>query len=336
MRPAVVAVGVALMSLLCGAAAKKDEVEGQAKAPAAQPDLKSLSSEQKKQLKAEIVQRLLQRRNTTAAADAPAEPDGGKLYPECPPHPMTGAKAGSYTLEEWVVAGLQAAPFTDVPFKRAVFWCHVFPPETFADLDAYWPPTALMHQDLKSAKNKRASHKHADERFKTSMEDFVKIPASKASKAFPEYAKAKSVWQSVSKALYSKAFEKALWEKMGISKKWTFRDFRIQTDRQGFAIGAHPDISKKIATMMFYVPYGTAEQQLQQALTYGTCLHTKAQYAARSKVDGSATCATKFKYLPNAGYSFTVSKSSFHSATAGDFGLRRTIMLNWYNAVWKN
>ena len=41
-------------------------------------------------------------------------------------------------------------------------------------------------------------------------------------------------------------------------------------------------------------------------------------------------------FLPNAGYSFTVSKRSFHSATGGAHGLRRTIMLNWYKSVWRN
>ena len=78
------------------------------------------------------------------------------------------------------------------------------------------------------------------------------------------------------------------------------------------------------------------EQRRSQALEYGTCLHTKEQFDKRSKEDGSAPCETKFKFIPNAGYSFTVSKGSFHSASAGNHGLRRTIMLNWYNTVWKN
>ena len=93
-----------------------------------------------------------------------------------------------------------------------------------------------------------------------------------------------------------------------------------------FAIGVHPDISKKLVTMMFYLPSGSDKQQQAQAGAYGTCLHTSEQYAGRSKINGAAQCAVKFPFAPNVGYSFTVNKHSFHSASAGEFGQRRTIM----------
>jgi hypothetical protein len=103
-----------------------------------------------------------------------------------------------------------------------------------------------------------------------------------------------------------------------------------------FAIGVHPDISKKLVTMMFYLPSGSTKQQRAQADSYGTCLHTPAQYAKRSKTNGAAPCAVKFRFAPNVGYSFTVNKNSFHSASAGEHGERRTIMLNWYKSNWHN
>jgi hypothetical protein len=84
--------------------------------------------------------------------------------------------------------------------------------------------------------------------------------------------------------------------------------------------------------MMIYLPSGSAKQQKAQEASYGTCLHTSAQYAKRSKSNGAAQCAVKFPFKPNVGYSFTVNRHSFHSASAGELGERRTIMLNWYKA----
>eukprot|EP00241_Pyramimonas_parkeae_P012278 CAMPEP_0114250934 /NCGR_PEP_ID=MMETSP0058-20121206/14978_1 /TAXON_ID=36894 /ORGANISM="Pyramimonas parkeae, CCMP726" /LENGTH=281 /DNA_ID=CAMNT_0001364655 /DNA_START=125 /DNA_END=970 /DNA_ORIENTATION=- len=265
--------------------------------------------------------------------DAGQTASGKGLYPTCPDHPLAGSTK-NHTLKEWIIAGLKAAPISDFPFKRSLFWCDVFPPVTYAALDTYWPPTALMHQDVKSGRSKKVSHKNAGERFKTSLEDLLQ--ADKNQKVVKGWAKAKGLWKMLSEVLFSKEFEAVLWQKMDIKKKWAFRDFRIQTDAKGFAIGAHPDISKKIATMMFYLPSGDVEQRKKQASEYGTCLHTKAQFDARSKVDGATQCASKFMFLANAGYTFTVSRNSYHSASAGNYGPRRTIMLNWYNTVWKN
>jgi hypothetical protein len=71
------------------------------------------------------------------------------------------------------------------------------------------------------------------------------------------FSRSKRLWKEVEEALYSTEFEKALWEKLLMRDKWQFRDFRVQSDMRGFAIGAHPDISKKLATLMFYLPTGT-------------------------------------------------------------------------------
>ena len=141
----------------------------------------------------------------------------------------------------------------------------------------------------------------------------MKVSDSTGEKKFKMFPKSKALWKEVETALYSKEFEKALWEKLQVgprcvfttplreevegcgtglfstsrsragsfcrslyalalmfppklsshthtlqmSDKWKFRDFRVQTDTRGFAIGAHPDISKKLATMMFYLPTGS-------------------------------------------------------------------------------
>ena len=73
---------------------------------------------------------------------------------------------------------------------------------------------------------------------------------------YPLFSKSKALWTEVEAALYSREFEAALWAKLLIKPPWKFRDFRVQTDGAGFNVGAHPDISKKLATMMFYLPTG--------------------------------------------------------------------------------
>ena len=91
-----------------------------------------------------------------------------------------------------VVCGVsQAAPFSDYPFKRNVFWCHVFPPYVYKELDQYWPPISIMHKDVMSGKSRQVSHKHADERYKTSLEQLVKLEPSKARRCAPKATKQK-------------------------------------------------------------------------------------------------------------------------------------------------
>lgn len=259
------------------------------------------------------------------------------LYPECPVHPLAGTSE-KVDLKDWLVAGLKAAPLSDFPFKNSIFWCNVFPPDVYAALDAMWIPRSFMRQDRKSAKYiqaQDASHVNANQRFKCSLPNYLNVSDEEGDSTFKMFSRSKRLWKEVEEALYSTEFEKALWEKLLMRDKWQFRDFRVQSDMRGFAIGAHPDISKKLATLMFYLPTGTERQQKAQARSYGTCLHTLEQFQAKSPTDGSAECAVKFPFVPNAGYSFTVSRRSYHSASSGELGERRTIMLNWYKKPWK-
>jgi hypothetical protein len=87
---------------------------------------------------------------------------------------------------------------------------------------------------------------------------------------------------------------------------------------------------RRLFTSLTSQPRARQAQQKAQERSYGTCLHTIHQYETKSALDGSAECAVKFPFVPNAGYSFTVSKHSYHSASSGEWGERRTIMLNWY------
>jgi len=68
---------------------------------------------------------------------------------------------------------------SDYPFKNSIFWCNVFPPEVYAALDDLWIPSVFMHQDKRSGRSKKASHKNADQRFKCSLDDFLKTNDAK-------------------------------------------------------------------------------------------------------------------------------------------------------------
>lgn len=78
-----------------------------------------------------------------------------------------------------VLRSSQAAPVSDYPFANNIFWCNVFPPEVYAALDELWIPSQFMHQDRKSGRSKKASHKNADQRYKCSLDDFLKTSVSK-------------------------------------------------------------------------------------------------------------------------------------------------------------
>ena len=61
------------------------------------------------------------------------------------------------------------------------------------------------------------------------------------------------------------------------------------------------------------------------------------QYADRDAA-GSAPCASKFMFLPNSAYAFTVHATSYHSVdtVASHHGERRTFMVNWYDHKLKD
>lgn len=247
-----------------------------------------------------------------------AVPYGLETYPPaCPAVSDSGAPGRDGDVDR-LLAALGNGTVLENPFKRAVYLCAPFSAELYDALDQGFPPQSVMYN-------------LGGKRWKMDAESLLKLDAKKA-KSWSTYARDKEAWQRVHAAVFSKTFETALLGKLGVTQAVANRDFRVQLDAAGFAIGVHPDNPVKIVTLQFYLP-NNAEQEM----TYGTCLHTVAQNtAAQKKKKGShavAPCAAKFRFAPNTGYTFSVHKTSFHSVekvNAKRTGERRTFMVNWY------
>jgi photosystem II stability/assembly factor-like uncharacterized protein len=166
----------------------------------------------------------------------------------------------------------------------------------------------------------------------------------KAGKKWKEHEEARATWQLLNDVVFSKTFEEALFEKLGVkSSKVKRREIRIFSDDSGQSNGrVHTDMdAMKVATMMLYVTDRTGPMW-----DYGTCLHTTNQWKRRKKMklseggrpgrgDGESPCEFKFRYLPNTGYAFRVSRDSWHSAPNSNIkhwrGIpRNSILVNWY------
>ena len=76
----------------------------------------------------------------------------------------------------------QAAPSSDYPFENNVFWCNIFPPEVYAALDELWVPSEFMYKDKRTGHSKMASHKNADQRWKTTLDDYLRIKDDKGAR----------------------------------------------------------------------------------------------------------------------------------------------------------
>lgn len=77
---------------------------------------------------------------------------------------------------------MQAAPVSDYPFANNIFWCNVFPPEVYTALDELWVPSEFMHKDKRTGHSKLASHKNADQRYKTTLDDYLRIKDAKGAR----------------------------------------------------------------------------------------------------------------------------------------------------------
>ncbi|KAK3238660.1 hypothetical protein CYMTET_51339 [Cymbomonas tetramitiformis] len=256
-------------------------------------------------------------------------------YPSCNATTLT-----SYSgVLDYVVQQLEAAPTFTQPFNYSTYFCSFWPAETYAKLVEYFPPDVMFD-------NYKAKQKSCGEggcRYAMEHTTILKAKEKKKKTLWPQISEAKPFWQNISDIVFSPQFEKALWKKLDVKPSIKRRELRILSDKNGWANGRiHTDTqATKIATMMFYITNSTAA-----VYDYGTCLHTFAQYknriiqekgVERKGVgrDGEGDCFYKFQFLPNSGYSFRVSKSSWHSAPNRfikhhETIHRNTLLVNWY------
>jgi len=273
-------------------------------------------------------------------ANVPNRSSHVREYPRCQNSHNFGS-TGEANTKEYMIQRLIAAPTYRVPFNSATYFCGIFPEHVYQEIIENFPPDKAFENYASKVKNCGGGGC----RYTLSAFNIVK---QKNHPTWPNFRGAKELYQKLMSIVFSKEFEAALWKKLQITKKAKRREFRILSDKHGYANGRiHTDLqARKIATMMFYLPVTD-----KTAFDYGTCIHTTEQWKKRNYLrkangqlgakrgdtgyDGEGDCYYKFRFLPNTGYSFKAGPASWHSAPNTfiehyDEYDRNTILLNWY------
>jgi len=254
-------------------------------------------------------------------------------YPACSAPPSALAPGPDATLEEdleYMIDRVVTAPSFDFPFKSYTYLCDIWPPHLWTSLHALFPPTSVFDRLERNVKRQvrgtAGARKSPYQRFQLNAQEIAGRKRNWRSSAA-----AGIVWTRALRLLYHPKFEAAVWTKFGLTRKARSREARILVDKDGKAVGRiHPDTTFKILTMQFYFPVSNASYW-----DYGTCVHTQQQQARRDvRKDEEGDCWAKFAYQPNSGYSFFISRHSYHSSPNSrvvNKGDRRTMLVNWYH-----
>uniref|UniRef100_A0A7S0S8Y1 Uncharacterized protein n=1 Tax=Mantoniella antarctica TaxID=81844 RepID=A0A7S0S8Y1_9CHLO len=264
-------------------------------------------------------------------------------YPVCnvdEPDVSADLAPGKFKVKDYVVSKLHLATTLSAPFRSSTYFCNLWPADMYANLTKYYPPE-------RSFSNYAAKQKSCNVNgCRYAMDIGAIIGKGKqtvaAARNWPEHAEAVATWEQLRAVVFSAEFEKAMWKKLGVTKKVTKREIRIFSDKAGQSSGrVHTDQdARKVATMMLYIT-----DAVEPMFDYGTCLHSVEQYRKRKlyktkegqtgRKDGESVCQVKFRYLPNTGYAFKVGPSSWHSAPNSNIRHwneypRTSVLVNWY------
>ena len=254
------------------------------------------------------------------------------LYPACGTPPTVPTAAGQ-SLEDdlaYMIERVESSPTFDYPFKSYTYFCDVWPPHLWESLNALFPPTSVFDRLERNVKRQvrgtGGARKSPYQRYQLNAQE-----VAGRKRRWRSSGPAGTAWRRALELLYHPRFEAAIWKKFGLTRKARSREARILVDKDGKAVGRiHPDTTYKILTMQFYFPVSNAS-----FWDYGTCVHTRAQQARRDvKKDEEGDCWAKFAYQPNSGYSFYISRHSYHSSPNSrvfNNGDRRTMLVNWYH-----
>lgn len=256
--------------------------------------------------------------------------------------PCQVVEHNSKTDLEYVIEVIEGSPVYESPFKSAMYFCEVLPWHLAHKIRRQFWPVQLL-DPLKKKSTLGYSQQHF--RWRKELELLLTLNTTgseilRENKLYPgsgqyegvfNFEAAVKTFTTLRDILFSEAFERALFKRLGVVRRYKSRDFRIQIDKSDFATGVHPDRLQKIATLQFYVPF--LRQEVGAVWKYGTNLHTVEQFKKRNKRDGMASAYAKMLFLPNTAYAFRVHATSYHSVSlyGGGEGDRLTFMLNWYS-----
>lgn len=238
-------------------------------------------------------------------------------------------------VKDYVVSKIKLATTFNAPFKSSTYFCNLWPEDMYANMTKLFPPDeAFSNYEAKQ----KTCNVHGC-RYAMDIGAIIGTKA-KAKRNWPQHGDAVNTWKKLRNVVFSADFERALFQKLGVTRKVGRREIRIFSDKSGQSNGrVHTDQdASKVATMMFYIT-----DAVDPMFDYGTCLHTAEQYRKRKLLkrsrpgakDGESVCQFKFRYLPNTGYAFKVGPNSWHSAPNSFIKHwkqypRNSVLVNWY------
>ena len=229
----------------------------------------------------------------------------------------TDTKYTSQELSTFIANSVDAAESGDQPFLHLVLRS-VFPEDVYAEMVKAMP----VYEDYRPmhGRSKAANAQGNSTRVKIDL--------------FPEYIRhlpkgKREIWDLVGRALTSKTVQAAfvrrlapeLEKRFGAEYERTgFFPIPILTrDIPGYKIKPHTDTHWKGITVQLYLPQDASTSHI------GTIFHDKLP-------DGSMPKTKQMQFIPNSGYAFSVSDTSWHSAdpVGQEVSTRDSILLTYF------
>ncbi len=196
-----------------------------------------------------------------------------------------------------LAATVAVTPLDTDPFDHQVLR-GVFPDTLYPQLLAMLPADR-WYRELKHSDASLPDGRSARLQFPLVASNIARLPA--AQRAF---------WTSIAAALksaeveaaykdrFAAALERVSGRRLGAIRLRPYAT--LFRDLGGYKISIHPDSPRKAMTTQFYLPRDTSQAHL------GTLFH-------RRGADGRFEQAKAMQFVPNSGYAFAVSPSSWHS-----------------------
>lgn len=149
-------------------------------------------------------------------------------------------KSAAKMLRNYVVGKLKLATTFNAPFKSSTYFCNLLPKKMYADLTTHFPPDKAFSN---YASKQKACNSYGC-RYAMDIGGVIGDGKKtvKPSAIWPQRAKAVRTWKGLRDVLFSKDFESALWQKLGVTSRISRREIRIFSDKSGQSNGrVHTD-----------------------------------------------------------------------------------------------
>lgn len=124
----------------------------------------------------------------------------------------------------------------------------------------------------------------------------------------------KTFWTEVNRQLRSDELKEVVRKHMGVTGHAFATLIR---DTVGYKIGVHPDWDMKVITMQFYLPEDCSQEHL------GTDIY-----------DANKNHVRRLPFIPNSGYAFVRSDTSFHAVEPLPLTVRNSLYLTFNREPW--